>query len=191
MPTELSDARNGWSGLIASARKLLLRLLNGALAGALRLAPARDLLLRLPAIQYYRRQYRALFAREMADYPEHVRGPLIERHVTPEWLLVGMREAQNVDQLYDEVRRAGPMPDIPLIVICSIEIDDFTRVASMGRTESLLYQEIEGRRRLYTMLAASVPRGELRTVGTGHVTMHLRRPNEILQAIRDLLERVT
>jgi len=191
MPSELSEMRSGWSALIATARKQLFRLLNGALAGAVRLAPTRDLLLRLPAIQYYRRQYRALFTREMADCPEHVREPLIERHVSPEWLLVGMREAQNADQLYDEVRRAVPMPDIPLIVLCSVDIDDFTRVVSMGRTESLLHEEIEGRRRLYTMLAGSVPRGELRTVGTGHVTMHLRRPDEILQAIRDLLARLT
>lgn len=190
MPRELSEMRNGRGALIAAAKKQLYRLLNGAIGGSLRWAPTRALLLRLPAIRYYRGQYRALFTREMADWPEHVREPLVDRHVSPEWLLVGLREAQNVDQLYDEVRSAGPTPDIPLIVLCSIEIDDFRRVVTRGQSESLLHEEIEGRRRLYTMLAGSVPRGTIRPVDAGHFTMHLRRPDDVLQAIRDLDGRV-
>src|SRR5262249_3915388 len=81
--------------LVASARKQLFGLLGRALAGALRFAPPRALLLRLPVIQRYRRQYRALFAREMADWPEHIREMLIERHVSPEWLLVSLQEVSN------------------------------------------------------------------------------------------------
>lgn len=190
VPREPNEMRRAPAAFIASARKQFYRLLNGALAGALRWAPTRALLLRLPAIRYYRGQYRALFAREMADWPEHVRDVLVECHVSPEWLLVGLREVQNVDQLSDEVRRAGPMPDVPLIVLYSTAIDDFMRVVSAGRSESLLREEIEGRRRLYTMIAGSVPRGEIRPVDAGHVTMHLRQPDDVLQAIRDLLARL-
>ena len=47
-------------------------------------------------------------------------------------------------------------------------------------------EEIEGKRRLYTALAGSVPRGEIRLVDAGHVTMHLRHPGTVLQAIQDL-----
>ena len=35
-------------------------------------------------------------------------------------------------------------------------------------------------------LAGSVPRGEIRLVDAGHVTMHLRHPGTVLQAIQDL-----
>jgi pimeloyl-ACP methyl ester carboxylesterase len=187
-PRELSEMRKGPGALVASARKGLYRLLNSAIAGAVRWAPTRALLLRLAVVQRYRTLYRALFMREMADWPEPVREVLVERHVSPDWLLVGIREVQNVDRLSDEVRRAGPVPDVPMIVLCSTETDDFGRAVSGGRSESLLHEEIEGRRRLYTMLAGSVPRGEIRPVDAGHVTMHLHRPDDVLQAIRDLLE---
>jgi pimeloyl-ACP methyl ester carboxylesterase len=134
--------------------------------------------------------YRGLFAQEMADWPEEIREPLIDRHVSREWLRVGLQEAKNVDQLYDEVRHAGPMPDVPLIVLSSMGIDSFKRAVSQGTSESLLREEIEGKRRLYTALAESVPRGEIRLIeNAGHVTIHLRRPDAVFQAIQDLLGR--
>jgi pimeloyl-ACP methyl ester carboxylesterase len=133
------------------------------------------------------RLYRGLFAQELTDWPEAVREPLIERHVSLEWVRASLREAQNVDQLYDEVRQAGPLPDVPLIVLCSTGTDGFRSAVSVGESATLLREEIEGKRRLYAALAASVPRGEIRLVDAGHVTIHLRHPDAVLQAIRDLL----
>jgi pimeloyl-ACP methyl ester carboxylesterase len=136
------------------------------------------------------RLYRGLFAQELADWPEEIREPLIERHVSPEWLRVGFREATNAEQLYAEVRHAGRLPDVPLIVLASMGIDSFKRAVSQGTPESLLREELDGKRRLYTALAASVPRGEIRLIeGAGHVTLHLRRPDAVRQAIEDLLGR--
>lgn len=135
--------------------------------------------------------YRGLFAQEMAGWAEEIRELLTERHVSPAWLRVGFQEAKNVDQLYDEMRHAGPMPDVPLIILSSTEIDSFKRAVSQGTSESLLREEIDGKQRLYTALAGSVPRGESRLVSdAGHVTIHLRRPDAVLQAIQDLLGRV-
>jgi pimeloyl-ACP methyl ester carboxylesterase len=134
--------------------------------------------------------YRGLFKQEMADWPKEIREQLIERHVSMEWVRTGFQEAKNADQLYDEVRHAGPMPDVPLIVLCSMATDGFKRAVLVGESESLLRQEIEGKRRLYTALAESVPRGENRPVDAGHVTIHLRRPDAVLQAIKDLLGRL-
>jgi pimeloyl-ACP methyl ester carboxylesterase len=132
--------------------------------------------------------YRSLFAQEMGDWPEEIREPLIERHVSLEWLRVGLHEGKNIDELYDEVRHAGPMPHVPLIVLSSMGIDAFKRAVSQGTSESLLREEIEGKRRLYTALAESVPGGEIRLVDdVGHVTIHLRRPDAVLKAIQDLL----
>jgi len=135
--------------------------------------------------------YRGLFAQEMSDWPDPIREFLIERHVSPGWLRVSFQEAKTVDQLYDEVRQAGPMPDVPLIILSSMGIDSFKRAVSQGTPESLLREEIEGKWRLYTALAESVPRGEIRLIeDAGHVTIHFRRPDAVLQAIQDLLDKL-
>ena len=81
------------------------------------------------------------------------------------------------------------MPDVPLIILCSMAIDTFKKRAVSGDTpESLLREEVEGKRRLYTEWANSLPRGEIRLIDdAGHVTIHFRRPDAVLQAIQDLL----
>lgn len=56
-------------------------------------------------------------------------------------------------------------------------------------SKSLLQEEIDGKRRLYTALARSGPHGEIRLIDAGHATMHYRHPGAILQAIQDLLGR--
>ena len=76
--------------------------------------------------------YRGLFAQEMADWPA---GHSRRSHRTPRQpglVTGGLQEAKNIDQLYDEVRHAGPMPDVPLIVLCSIGIDPFKTAVSQG-----------------------------------------------------------
>jgi pimeloyl-ACP methyl ester carboxylesterase len=133
--------------------------------------------------------YRGLFAQEMADWPREIREPLIDAHVSPQWLRVGLRENKNLSQVYDEIRRAGPMPGLPLIILCSMQTDAFKQAVPAGGPESLLQGEIDGKRRLYTALARSVPHGEIRLIDAGHATMHYRRPGAVLQAIRDLLGR--
>jgi hypothetical protein len=69
-----------------------------------------------------------------------------------------------------------------------MDIDGFKKAVSQGIPESLLREEIEGKRRLYTALAESVPHGENRVIdATGHVTIPWRRPDAVLEAIQDLL----
>jgi pimeloyl-ACP methyl ester carboxylesterase len=141
----------------------------------------------LPAelIQFYRH----LFEREMTDWPEEIRQVLVERHVSLDWLRTGLQEATNVEELYDEVRHGGHMPDVPLIILSSMGIDSFKAAVSQGTAESLLREEIEGKRRLYTTWAQSL-HGENRLIeDVGHVTLHFRRPDAVLQAIQDLLHR--
>ena len=162
MPRQLTELRSGWDADQALPAELPGELL---------------------------RFYRSLFEQEMAGWPEEIRDVLIERHLSRKWLQAGIQEAGNVDQLYDEVRHAGPMSDLPLIVLCSMETDGIKQAVSVGESESLLREEIEGKQRLYTALAGSVPHGEIRLIDAGHVTMHLRRPGAVLQAIQDLLGR--
>jgi pimeloyl-ACP methyl ester carboxylesterase len=134
--------------------------------------------------------YRALFEQEMTDWPEEIRQVLIEGHVSLDWLRAGLQEATNVEQLYDEVRDAGQMPDVQLIILTSMGIDPFKAAVSQGTPESLLRQEIEGKRRLYTTWAHSL-HGENRLIeDVGHVTLHFRRPDAVMQAIRDMFDRL-
>jgi pimeloyl-ACP methyl ester carboxylesterase len=134
--------------------------------------------------------YRALFQQEMTDWPEEIRQVLVERHVSLDWLRAGLQEATNVEQLYDEIRHAGQMPDLQLIILTSMGIDPFKAAVSQGTPESLLREEIEGKRRLYTTWAHSL-RGENRLIeDVGHVTLHFRRPDAVMQAIRDLFDRL-
>ena len=57
--------------------------------------------------------------------------------------------------------------------------------------ESYLREMNDGKRVLYAALAESVPRGEQRVLeNAGHVTIHTDRPDAVVQAIRDLLDRV-
>ena len=134
--------------------------------------------------------YRALFEQEMTDWPEEIRQVLIEGHVSLDWLRAGLQEATNVEQLYDEVRDAGQMPDVQLIILTSMGIDPFKAAVSQGTPESLLRQEIEGKRRLYTTWAHTL-HGENRLIeDVGHVTLHFRRPDAVMQAIRDMFDRL-
>jgi pimeloyl-ACP methyl ester carboxylesterase len=142
----------------------------------------------LPAelIQFYRH----LFEQEMTDWPEEISKVLVERHVSLAWLRAGLQEATNVEQLYDEVRHAGGMPDVPVIILTSMGIDPFKAAVSQGIPESLLREEIEGKRRLYTTWAHSL-HGENRLIeDVGHVTLHFRRPDAVLKAIQDLIDRL-
>jgi pimeloyl-ACP methyl ester carboxylesterase len=180
MPSELNELRRS---------NRFFRLMNVVVAGALRTAPTRALLRRVPVVKRYRALYRALFAQEMATWPADILPELVARHVSLAWLGAGLREASDIDRLYDEVRRAGPMPDVPLIVLCSTGTDGFRDAVSSGESESMLRDEIEGKRRLYTDVTSSVPRGEIRIVDAGHVTMHFRHPDAVLHGIQDLLGR--
>ena len=86
------------------------------------------------------------------------------------------------------MRQAGPLPDVPLIILTGTGIDAFKRAVSQGAPESLLRAEIDGKLRLYHALAGSVPRGENRVVeGAGHASIHWSHPGAVLQAIQDLI----
>lgn len=80
------------------------------------------------------------------------------------------------------------MPNVPLLVLSGSGTDPF-QAALMP--ESYLRELNDGIRGLYTALAESVPRGEHRVLeNAGHATIHTDRPDAVVQAIRDLLDKV-
>ncbi|WP_344668812.1 alpha/beta hydrolase [Catenulispora yoronensis] len=135
--------------------------------------------------------YRDLFEQEMTAWPAEVREPLVANHVHPRWLRVGIREAANVKALGDEMRAAGPVPaDLPAVVLTAMDVDPFKRAVSMGVSEEGLQAEIDAKLRLYDELAAGFTHGENRRIeGVGHATLPMRRPDAVVQAVRDLMAR--
>ncbi|HZM81451.1 MAG TPA: alpha/beta hydrolase [Candidatus Limnocylindrales bacterium] len=141
---------------------------------------------RIPMVRRYQALYRDLFSREMADWPEDLATALVERHVSLDWLTVGLREARKLDDLYAEVRDTGPMPDIPLVILCSMSTDGFQDAVSMGQSPDLVRQEIAAKLRLYTDITADLARAQVRPVDGGHVTLAFRNPDAVLTAIDDV-----
>ena len=130
--------------------------------------------------------YRRMFGQMLADWPESVRGPLIEYHLSA--LGKTMQERKNLfTGVEAEIREGGNMPDVPVIVLAAMGIDPF--MAALMPEAQL--RELNSRKAaLYRPLVESVPRGAYREVqGAGHSTLHTDRPDAVVQALRDLLDR--
>lgn len=182
MPERLRELRRSGSSWIS----LMLGGLSGeAFGAAIRLAPG--LIERMPMVKRYRELYRRLFSAEMCEWPASLREVLVERHVSLKWFWAGIAEARSAPRLYREVRAGGPAPDVPTIILCSMGTDDFRRAVSVGESDEMLAEELAGKRRLYDALAATLTRGEVRPVDAGHLTIHYRRPEAVVQAIGDIL----
>lgn len=180
MPERLRQLRRGWS-----------RRMMGGLSGAMlgfgaRAAPG--FMERSPAIRGYQELYRPLFAAEMSAWPASLREALVEKHVSVRGLWTGIQEAQHVQKLYREIRAGGPTPDVPMIILNSTATDEFRRATSPGETDAMMAEELAGKRRLYDDLAATVPRGEVRSLDAGHVTMSFRHWEVVVQAINDVVQ---
>jgi hypothetical protein len=73
-------------------------------------------------------------------------------------------------------------------VLAALGIDTFQAVLM---PESQLRELNSQKAAIYGPLVGSVPRGEYRAIeGAGHSTLHTDRPHAVVQAIRDLLDRV-
>jgi pimeloyl-ACP methyl ester carboxylesterase len=140
----------------------------------------------------FRRFYRRLFERMLAEWPDSVRKLLIDYHMgslrksLQEW---PARSRKNLKgELLDEIRHGGEMPDVPLIVLIAMGIDPFMAAVM---PEPFLRKVNSAKRFIYAALAESVPRGEYRVLeNAGHTTIHTDRPDAVVKAIRDLLHRV-
>ncbi len=101
---------------------------------------------------------------------------------------VGLKEAKNFESICDEIRRGGDMPDVPLIVLTGMGIDPFR---AMFATEASQRQLNDIKLAINRDIANSVRHGEHRVLeNAAHATFHVDRPDAMVQAIRDLLDRV-
>lgn len=123
----------------------------------------------------------------MVGWPDRIRSPLLKRHISMEWIRAGIRESGDPLGRYKEIRRGGEIPNVPVILFCSTTTDGFKDAVSVGQSQQTLQAEIEGKNRLYAEFASGQPRGETRMIAAGHATMHYRYPENIAEAIQDVL----
>jgi len=132
--------------------------------------------------------YRPILKEMYAEWPSEIRESLIERHLDPKRVRTGLLEANNVDQLYDEMRRGGPIPAVPVIVYTAMGIDASQRIFS---TEEVIRGQNEAKLKTNTAFAKSVPDAEHRVLeDASHLMLHTRRPDAVLDGIRELLARI-
>ena len=121
-------------------------------------------------------------------FPDRLRELLINKHLSRERLLVGIKEGLNVLAVMDELRAGGPLPDVPLIVLSGTAIG---AEQTVFQTEDNLRQQITGSERLFDAIAASAPQGEHRSLpDASHVSLPMTRPDAIAEAVNDLLHQL-
>ncbi|MET9486318.1 alpha/beta hydrolase [Nocardia sp. NPDC006630] len=124
---------------------------------------------------------REMYAELYADYPEHVRRALVDACVSDEWMRAGIAERRGLTALATELRAGPDIPDVPVVAL-SVVGGDPTR-ASAGMHD--------GRMRMDAALVNGVSRGEQRILSdTFHHRLCFDRPDAVVQAIRDVVDRV-
>jgi pimeloyl-ACP methyl ester carboxylesterase len=180
MPAEVRATR---------AAKASLAILTAAVDLALSSDVSSYLLQRVPTIRGYRDAYRAAFEAELVDWPPALRDALVERHASLDWLAAGLLETRDVDALYAEIRSAGPLPPVPVVLLCSVGRDRFRELLAPAEPRERVQAERDARRRLYGCFVSALPRGEMREVDCGHVDMPFRQSDAIAAAVLDVAAR--
>lgn len=137
----------------------------------------------------YKKSFRVLFNQMFATWPVEIREPLIEYHLKT--LSKTITERKNLNsEIYEEIRKGGKLPDIPLIVYTAMGIDPFmTPITSKSFLRDTLDPFNNIKNTVYTKLANSVPRGEHRILrSAGHTTIHTDCSDEVAEAISNLID---
>ncbi|MBU3065006.1 alpha/beta hydrolase [Nocardia sp. NEAU-G5] len=132
---------------------------------------------------------REMFAELLAEFPEHMRQPLIDAHVGDEWLRVAAVERGSLAALTVELRAGADIPDVPVVALTVEGIDP----GPLGAMPEPAMRAINaGMRRMAEAVVSAVSSGEHRVVsGVGHQQLCFTRPEPVVQAIRDVVDRVT
>lgn len=162
---------------------------EAGLAAGQRMAPDPD------QIPQMRPALRQMYAELLADYPQPLRQPLLDAHVSDQWLQAGFAERRNLVQLAEELQAGPDVPDVPLVALTTEGVDPAqqaltSRQTRQGVSEQTLRDIRDGRRRMVAALVSAVSNGERRTVSdVGHSQLGFRRPDVVVTAIRDVVDR--
>jgi pimeloyl-ACP methyl ester carboxylesterase len=127
---------------------------------------------------------RTALAGLLERWPEEVREALVEYHVTC-WRTQLEETANFETDLYDELRKGGALPDVPLIVLTAGGRNPYW---AKFMSEEQMREAHDGIHSLHAAMAASVEQGEHRVLdNASHQYLHIEHPDEVINAIRDLL----
>ncbi len=131
---------------------------------------------------------RKVYAKMLAGWPDDVRDRLIEGHLGPQWIRAGVRERSNMGDIADELKAGGSVPDVPMIELTALRPD-------MGQglfmSKKTLAKLTECKVRLYDALVGAASNGEHRMLPDAtHSTIHVDRPDAVVQAVRDVVARI-
>ncbi|WP_431956699.1 alpha/beta fold hydrolase [Nocardia lijiangensis] len=151
---------------------------------AMRLAAAEQMGTDLEQLEQLRPALRAERAELLADYPEHIRRPLIEAKESDEWIRVGIAERSNLTELATELRAGPDLPDVPVVALSVLGTDPAQRAETLQKMH-------DGRRRMDAAVVSAVSRGEQRILSdTVHHRLCFDRPDAVVQAVRDVVDLV-
>jgi pimeloyl-ACP methyl ester carboxylesterase len=138
-------------------------------------------------LEQMRPALRAMFAELLVDYPGHVRQALIDAHVSDEWAHVGSAERTKLADLATELQAGPNIPDVPVVALTVVGADPAQQAVT---SEQILQEMHDGKTRMDAGLASSVSHGEQRILSdTSHHRLCFDRPDAVVQAIRDVVDR--
>ncbi|MGW9176532.1 alpha/beta fold hydrolase [Streptomyces decoyicus] len=154
---------------------------EAGLAAIEQMAPDREQLEKMrPAL-------REMSAELLAGYPEHVRRALTEAKVSDAWTDAGIAERTELAALATELRAGPGIPDVPVVALSVVGTDPAQQALTSERT---LREMNDGRTGLDAALVNAVSHGEQRILSdTAHHRLCFDRPDAVVQAIRDVLDR--
>jgi pimeloyl-ACP methyl ester carboxylesterase len=146
---------------------------SAGLAAVEQMAPDREQLRQMrPAL-------REMYAELRADYPEHALQPLVDAKVSDEWIEVGIAERGKLPELAAELRAGPGVPDVPVVALTVV-----------GADPSQSQEMNDGKTRMDAALVSAVSHGEQRILtDTLHHRLCFDRPDAVIQAIRDVVDR--
>lgn len=149
----------------------------------------------LEQLQRMRPDLRAMYTELMVNYPEQVREPLVEAHVSDRWLRATIAERATLVALAAELRAGPGFPDVPLIALSTEGTDPAQRMLTSERavrkmSEQTLQETVDGRKKMLAALVDAVSDGEQRVLAdVGHTQLYFQRPGAVVQAIREIVDR--
>ncbi|WP_280386246.1 alpha/beta fold hydrolase [Nocardia wallacei] len=125
-----------------------------------------------------------IHAELLADYPEHIRQPLLEAKMSDEWMRIGIAERSALTALATELRAGPGIPDVPVVALTVAGRDP-------AQPELTSREMLDAKTRMDAALVGGVSRGEQRILtDTLHHRLCFDRPDAVVQAIRDVVDRI-
>ncbi|MFE6919791.1 alpha/beta fold hydrolase [Nocardia sp. NPDC057663] len=150
---------------------------------AMRLAAAERMGTDPEQLAQLRPALRAMHTELLAAYPEHIRRSLVEAKESDEWTRVGIAERSNLTAPAAELHAGPGLPDVPVIALSAMGPDP-------TQSPETLRQLHDGRRRMDAALMRGFTHGEHRVLAdTVHHRLCFDRPDAVVQAIRDVVDR--